>query len=98
MFRLIKRIATVATILAAASAPSAAYARTALNPGPAPAVSSQTVHNAAPPPAEQAQASSSQSFQWDDVGIGAAGVLALVSVGSGAMLVRRRRSHHPLTG
>jgi hypothetical protein len=97
MFRLIKRIATVATVAVAASAPSAAYAMPNLDSGPTPAVSSRAVHNAAPSPAEQAQASSSQGFQWDDAGIGAAGVLALVSVGTGAMIARRRRTHHPLT-
>jgi hypothetical protein len=35
-------------------------------------------------------------FQWGDAGIGAAGVLALVGVGSGAAFVIRRRVHQPL--
>ena len=98
MLKLTKRIATAATVVLAASAPSAAYARFNLDPpATAPAASSQTVHNAAPPSAPKASASSSQDFHWDDAGIGAAGVLILVSVGSGTMLIRRRRTQHPLT-
>jgi hypothetical protein len=98
MFKLTKRIVTAATVTVAASAPSVAYARLNLDPPTtAPAASSQTVHNAAPPSAGKASPSSSQGFQWDDAGIGAASVLMLVSVGSGAMIVRRRRTHHPLT-
>jgi hypothetical protein len=98
MFKLIKRIAAAAIVVMAAGAPTAAYARVNLDPGTAPVVSSQTVKSAAPPPAAEAQASSSQGFQWDDAGIGAAGALVLVSVGSGTLLARRRRTHHPLTG
>jgi hypothetical protein len=98
MFKLTKRIATGVTVVLAASAPSAAEARFNLNPpATAPVVSSQTIQNAAPASARSASASSSQGFQWDDAGIGAAGALMLVSVGSGTMLVRRRRTHHPLT-
>jgi len=98
MLKLTKRIATAATVVLAASAPSAAYARFNFDPpATAPVVSSQTVHNAASPSAGKASASSSQDFQWDDAGVGAAGVLMLVSIGSGTMLVRRRRTHHPLT-
>jgi hypothetical protein len=37
------------------------------------------------------------SFSWGDAGIGAAGVLALLSFGSGAIVVRRRLTHDPLT-
>jgi hypothetical protein len=98
MFKLIKRIAIAAIVVMAASAPSAAYARFNLDPGTAPVVSSQKIQNAVPPRAAKASASSSQGFQWDDAGIGAAGALVLVSVGSGTMLARRRRTHHPLTG
>jgi hypothetical protein len=98
MLKLTKRIATAAIAVLAASAPSAAYARLNLDPpATAPAVSSQTIQNAAPPSAEKTAASSSQGFQWDDAGVGAAGVLMLVSVGSGTMLIRRRRTQHPLT-
>jgi hypothetical protein len=115
MFKLTKRIAIAATVVLAASAPSAAYARfieapatapatapaaswqAVQNAAPAPAASSQTVHTTAPPSAPNASASSSQDFHWDDAGIGAAGVLMLVSLGSGTMLIRRRRAQHPLT-
>jgi hypothetical protein len=98
MLKLTKRIAIAATVALAASAPSAAYARFNLDPpATAPAASWQTVQNAAPPSAPKASASSSQDFHWNDAGIGAAGVLMLVSLGSGTMLVRRRRTHHPLT-
>jgi hypothetical protein len=98
MLKLTKRIAIAAAVTLAVSAPSAAYARLNLNPpATGPAVSSQTVHNTAQLSAGKASASSSQGFQWDDAGVGAAGVLMLVSLGSGTMLVRRRRTHHPLT-
>jgi hypothetical protein len=40
--------------------------------------------------------SSSNSFQWGDAGVGAAVVLVLISVGSRAAVVIRRRVHHPL--
>jgi hypothetical protein len=76
-------------------APSVASARADLDPpAAAPAVSASTVQNAAPSSAGKASAS---SFQWDDAGIGAAGALILVSLGSGAIVARRRRTHHPLT-
>lgn len=39
---------------------------------------------------------SSTSFQWGDAGIGAAGVLVLAGIGTGAVLVIRRRARHPL--
>jgi hypothetical protein len=97
MFRLTKRIVT-ATMVLAVMAPSAAYARFELNPPLAvPAASGQTVQNAALPSAGKASASSSQAFPWDDAGIGAAGALVLVGLGSGAMIARRRRTRHPLT-
>ena len=44
----------------------------------------------------RASASSSSSFQWGDAGIGAAGVLALAGIGTGAAVVIRRRARHPL--
>jgi hypothetical protein len=40
--------------------------------------------------------SSQDAFHWGDAGIGAAGVLALVSIGAGATLLIRRRMHQPL--
>ena len=97
MFKLTKRIATAATVVLAASAPPAAYARLNLDPpAPAPVVSSQTVQNPAPPSVRKASASSSPTFQWDDAGVGAASVLILVGIGSGTILARRRRTEHRL--
>jgi hypothetical protein len=40
--------------------------------------------------------SSQGGFPWGDVGIGAAGLLALVGIGAGATLVIRRRVQRPL--
>ncbi|MFZ0971259.1 MAG: hypothetical protein WAN22_03470 [Solirubrobacteraceae bacterium] len=40
--------------------------------------------------------SAQAGFQWDDAGIGAAGVLALVGVGAGVTVVIRRRVREPL--
>ncbi len=98
MFKLTKCIATAAVVLVPALAPSAAYARLDLNPpATAPAANSQPAHTAAAPSAAKASAYPSHGFRWDDAGIGAAGVLMLVSAGSGAMVMRRRRRHHPLT-
>jgi hypothetical protein len=94
----IQRVAAAATVVAVAAAPSAAYARLNLDPPTAPVVNSHTIQHAALPTAATASTPSSQGFQWGDAGIGAAGALVLVSVGSGTMLARRRRSHHPLTG
>jgi len=44
----------------------------------------------------QGTVSSSNGFQWGDAGIGAAGVLVLISVGSGAAVAIRRRVRRPL--
>jgi hypothetical protein len=98
MFKLTKRILTVATVVLAVSVPSVAYARPMFDPpGATPAVNSQTVQNAPLRTAGNGSASSPQGFQWDDAGIGAAGILALLSVGSVVIIARRRRTHHPLT-
>jgi hypothetical protein len=44
-------------------------------------------------------ASSPEGFRWDDAGIGAAGALALIGIGSGAAgAARRRRVHQAITG
>jgi hypothetical protein len=101
MFKVSKHTLIAAAVIVAASAPSSAQARFMTGGGPpsasARAVNSQQVHNATAPFAGNASASSPQGFQWDDAGIGAAGALALVSAGSGAIVVLRRRTHHPLT-
>jgi hypothetical protein len=96
MFKLIKRFLTAATVVLAASAPSVAYARILLDPPGPPATASQ-VQGATVPSIQRTAASAPQGFHWDDAGIGAAGVLVLVSVGSAAIIARRRRTHQPLT-
>jgi hypothetical protein len=95
MFKPIKLILTTATVVAA-TASSVAYARLNLNPSGS---SFATVPGptAVVPSVQGTQSSSARGFQWGDAGIGAASVLVLLSIGSGAVLVRQRRAHHPLT-
>jgi hypothetical protein len=90
MLKTATRVATGAAIVLAAGAPTAAYARFDLNPVPS--------HPAAAAPAPAVSAAPSETFHWDDAGIGAAGALVLVGVGSGTLLARRRRPHGPLAG
>ncbi len=100
MYMLNKRTLATAVVMAAATAPSAAYARVNLENGSPPApptVSRQPVQAAIAEPAQPASSDSSQGFQWDDAAIGAAGTLVLAGVGSGAAVARRRRSG-PLAG
>jgi non-ribosomal peptide synthetase component E (peptide arylation enzyme) len=89
----IRRILTAAVVALATIAPASAYARLNLDPPAAPGASVP----AQAPSVQRATASSSQSFEWGDAGIGAAGVLALIGVGSGVIVVRRRRPHQPIT-
>jgi len=71
--------------LAAASFPATAAAKFDLNPTPPPAPAPVTA-----PPATSS--SSSSPFQWDDAGVGAAGMLAVFGVaGASVVLVRQRR-------
>jgi uncharacterized iron-regulated membrane protein len=93
MYRVIKRTITIAALTAALSAISApvAAARFDLNP-PA---SSHPVTSVAPTQSSsqsssQTSASTSTGFDWGDAALGAAGMLALLSVGTGAVLVGRR--------
>ena len=95
MFERIKRSLTAATVVLAASAPSVAYARFNLDP-PGPSVTGGQAQRAFVTSAQRTDASSPRRFQWDDAGIGAAGVFVLVGVGSCAVVARRRRIHHPL--
>jgi len=90
MLKVNKRLLTGAVVIAAASAPSAAYARFDLNPPVAPAAA-QPARPAGTPSAPRAEASSSQGFRWDDAGIGAAGIVVLIGGGAGAAAVIARR-------
>lgn len=96
MLKLIKRILTVATVVVAASAPAVASARYIVEPSGS-SVTGGPAQHAIVAPARPTTASEAQGFQWGDAGIGAAGALVLISVGSGALGVRRRRAHQPLT-
>src|SRR5436190_11867728 len=66
------------------------------------AQTSQVQVPSAPQVVSTGTTSSSSAFQWDDAGIGAAGMLALMSLGAGAVLLlgrhRRRRGHSVATG
>ncbi len=95
MYKLNKLTLATVAVIASASAPSTAYARLNLengSPPPPPAVNWQAVQNATRPSARPAATASPQGFQWDDAGIGAAGALVLLGVGSGAAVALRRRT------
>lgn len=92
-----KRALAAATVIAAASLPSAAIAR------PLEEMSGVSeTFTTSPPPAQiavpQPAAQADQGFHWDDAGLGAAGMLVLVGVGSGAAVAVRRHGSHALTG
>ena len=91
MFKRIKRSLAAAATVFLISAPATAFARFNLDPSPA---SVDSVAQTALP--QPTATMSAQGFQWGDAGVGAAGVLVLVGLGSGAVLVRRRRPRHPL--
>ena len=98
MSRLIKRTITIGTLIAAFAAISApvAAARFDLNP-PA---SSNPVAPATPTQSSSSSishtgASTSTGFDWGDAALGAAGMLLLLSVGTGAVLVSRRGRRLP---
>jgi hypothetical protein len=96
MLKVTKRLLAGAVVIAAASAPSAAYARVNLDPPAAPAAT-QHAQPAVTPPAPRAEAASSQGFRWDDAGIGAAGIVVLIGTGAGAAAVVARRHEHQTT-
>jgi hypothetical protein len=96
MLTLIKRIIAAAVVIAAVTAPTAAYARWVEEPG-APVPVSAPAPPAAPT-AGHVAASASPGFQWDDAGVGAGALLVLVSLGAGTAVVYRRRTHRPLAG
>jgi len=90
---LTKRALTAAVIVAAV-VPSAAGARPLYDPpGSSYTVAVPAVQTAAPPVAQ-----AGQGFRWDDAGLGAAGMLVLVGVGSGAAVAVRRRGGRAVMG
>jgi hypothetical protein len=104
MFKSTKRLLIAATAIVAMSAPTTAYAFIP-DPGGGSSLSGQAQSSITQLPTAaqlrqldplQARAHSQGGFAWSDVGIGAAGVLALVGIGGAATLVIRRRVHHPL--
>lgn len=91
MFTPNKRSLAAIVVIAAASAPSTASARFVAeggSPAPAPSAAPLTLTG---PPLPSAFVSS-HGFRWDDAAIGAAGMLVVVGVGSGAVVARRRRT------
>ena len=122
MLKISKKTLTAAVVIAAASAPSNAFALFAPSQGPARSASANPtqLHRAKPSAYERAltkrrvatpgglagpitqpqsaardgAVSSSSTFQWDDAGIGAAGMLGLIgAAGASSVLARRRRKH-----
>ncbi len=91
MFKSIKRLTLVLAALGAAIMPTAALARPdGYQP---PGYGSPIVQSAAPAPVEhQAAATAAPGFSWNDAGFGAAGMLVLVAIGTGATLAVRRRA------
>jgi len=96
MCKPIKRLVMISTVLVAAILPAAASARPIL-PDTAPFTASAFTVPAPTPPPAHAAAASAAGFHWDDAGLGAAGMLVLMGVGSGAAFAVRRRSTGPAT-
>jgi hypothetical protein len=96
MLKATKRTLAAAVVIAAASAPSAAYAR--FNLAPAPPGTSHPAERTITPSTPKAEVSSPGGFQWGDAGLGAAGTLVLLGTGAGsAAVVSRRRAHHSIS-
>lgn len=91
MLNLKKFTVTAATAICLASAPSSALAM----PAPDPSVSSAPVTQIQAP---AQRATSSNGFDVGDAGIGAAGMLVLIGIGSVAVSGRRRAGHRPAIG
>jgi hypothetical protein len=97
MFKRLTRLVTVLAAIAAVLGPSAAYARPIL-PDRQPFFASPSASQmSAPAPVRHATAATSSGFSWHDAGLGAAGMLVLLSVATGATVVLRRRSAGPAT-
>jgi hypothetical protein len=96
MLTFIKRALAAAIVIAAVAAPTAAYARVNETQVGGAGVPVAPPYTAGAPAADQPAATSSSGFQWGDAGIGAASLLVLISVGSGAAVGYRRRTQRPL--
>jgi hypothetical protein len=96
-----KWIVALAATAGFAAAPSSALAMLNLengSPPRTPVISATTLSAGAPPRVkpEAAVTSSSSGFRWDDAGIGAAGMLAIL--GATSVATRRRRFHRAIAG
>ena len=93
---LIKPLLVTGLAIGAASFPTAAQARFMEDSLGASPSATQSTHVASTParPARRADpsATAQAGFQWGDAGIGAAGALMLIGVGSGAAVAARRRN------
>ena len=89
MYRQIKRAVSLGAVILVTGVPAAAMARP-IDQDRAPTfeVATPAPQTVASPPAVHA----AQNFHWDDAGLGAAGMLAVVAVGSGAAVAVRRRA------
>jgi hypothetical protein len=91
----ITKPALTAAVIVAAAAPSGAAARPLYDPpGSSYSVPVPAVQTAAAQPMAQSE----QGFRWDDAGVGAAGMLVLVGVGSSAAVAVRRRGGRAVVG
>ena len=95
MFKSVKRILSAAAVVLIMGAPSA-YARFNLTPS-GPSLGAVPRIAAVAPAGARELGSQHAGFRWGDAGIGAAGAIALLAVGSLGVGVRRRRIHHQLT-
>lgn len=92
MCKSIKRLILIATVLGVAFIPSVAAARPDRLERPYSDAAAAVQVATSPPAARQVAASSMSGFSWHDAGLGAAGMLALIALGSGAVLAVRRRA------
>jgi hypothetical protein len=86
-----RRTLAAAAVIVAASLPSAAAATPLYQHHDTGGVVVTPVPAEAAPQAQP-------GFQWDDAGLGAAGMLGLVGVGSGTVVAVRRRSARAFAG
>jgi hypothetical protein len=103
MLKATKRALIAAAMIAAASAPSSAYARLNLDPEPPaahhPPQLVTPAHPARPARPVAEAASATRGFEWGDAGLGAAGTLVLLGTGAGsAAAIARRRGHRTAVG